>query len=44
MGLYSAEPVADSSADESTEVFGKSLLTDPSRNISEPKIYKAQPF
>jgi len=41
MGLYSVESVADSSADESTEVFGESLLTDPSRSIPEPMVYKA---
>jgi len=44
VGLYSVESVADSLADESTEVFGESWLTDPSRNIPEPVIYKAQPL
>jgi len=42
VGLYSVESVADSSADESTEVFGESLLTDSTRNIPEPMVYKVQ--
>ena len=44
MGLHSVESVADSSADESTEVSGGLLLTDPSRSILEPMVYKAQPL
>jgi len=44
VGLYSVESVADSSADESTEVSGESLLTDPTRSIPEPTVYKAQPL
>jgi len=42
--LYSVESVADSLADESTEVSGKLLLTDPTRNVLEPTLYKAQPL
>ena len=44
MGLYSVESVADSAADESTEVSGESLLTDSCRSIPEPMVYKVQPL
>jgi len=44
VGLYSVESVADSSADESTEVSRELLLTDSGRNIPEPMVYKAQPL
>ena len=42
MGLYSVESAADSLADESTEVFKGSLLTDTSWSIPEAMVYKAQ--
>jgi len=42
--LYSVDSVADSSADESMEVSGESLLTDSCRSIPEPMVYKAQPL
>ena len=35
MGFHSVESRADSSADESTEVSGESLLTDPSQSFPE---------
>ena len=44
MGLYSVESVADSLADESTEISGESLLTDSGWSIPEPMVYKAQPL
>ena len=44
VGLYSVESAADSSADKSTEVSGEALLTDASRSIPEPMVYKAQPL
>jgi len=44
VGLHSVESVAHSLADESTEVFRESLLTDFSWNIPAPMVYNVQPL